>query len=162
MVTNLRGIPYGVPFKWGTQDAWHVMQAHGDRRHFQAINLGTGPGDNSWAQGDPSDVFDCAAIGSQNPQSRPFMAAGIASGAFPIALAPQEIDARAIDYDRIGWPSLLTGERLLPHWPDDYTPATNTGLAYFAPDGGIIDNEPFEYAHRALLAGWHRAERARC
>jgi hypothetical protein len=148
MVTNLRGIPYGIPFSSGGVIENHVMQSHGDRVHFTVTDMGSGGGENAFTGEDPVDgTFQLAAITPETGEA--YISAGLASSAFPIALAPRKIKAFAKLYEKRQWPSL--DERIDPAWPAGYALDAKTQLNYMAPDGGIIDNEPFEYAHRGIM-----------
>ena len=148
MVTNLRGVPFGVSFLSDGVIDYHVMQSHGDRVHFTVTDLGSGEGGNAFCTHDPVDgTFEL--IGLQKPTADPYISGGLASSAFPIALAPRGIGALALNYEKRQWPSL--DQPIKPVWPDGYAPGPATALNYFAPDGGMIDNEPFEYAHRGIM-----------
>lgn len=148
MVTNLRGIPYGVSFDAGLTIEDHVMQCHGDRVHFTITDLGTGTGESDFTKADPVDgTFKMK--GSTRKDLDTYIDCSLASSAFPIALSPRQIDSLAFSYEGRQWPSLTTC--IKPYWPAGYSPVGNKRLAYMAPDGGIIDNEPFEYAHSGIL-----------
>lgn len=146
MLTNLRGVPYGVPFRTSSGTEYHVMQCHGDRVHFSVTDLGDGCGENPWTRDDALD--NAFALVGRSAGLANYVSASLGSSAFPIALAPREIDAEALLYGKRQWPSLANP--ITPHWPDGYAPQAGTALKYLAADGGVIDNEPFEYAHRGV------------
>jgi hypothetical protein len=155
MITNLRGVPYEVGFHGnGSDKATHVMMTHGDRAHFAVTELGSGTSENQWCQQDPSLPLQRRALNVPGaPDWRPLVFAGLASGAFPIGLSARHIEEVVANYGARNWPSLqLTGQhKPVPVFPTGFSTGVGAVLKYTAPDGGMINNEPFEYAHSGIL-----------
>lgn len=153
-VTNLRGVPYKVSFQGPGGDACgHYMMSHGDRVHFAVAGLGGAVRPNTWCTEDPATTVPKNTLGTAAPDWQSFADGALASSAFPIGLAPRRITATLADYAVREWPMLQPSTRLGPAFPDGFPdpPATKT-MDFNAPDGGVIDNEPFEYAHSGVLA----------
>jgi hypothetical protein len=85
--------------------------------------------------------------------------AALATGAFPIGLAPRKLTRKAQDYDRREWlrPVILEDNKrrsfknvpIEPYWATGYKPDE---YEFLCVDGGLMDNEPMELA-RGILAG---------
>ncbi|MCS5938525.1 hypothetical protein LNO10_17645 [Klebsiella variicola subsp. variicola] len=78
--------------------------------------------------------------------------AALASGAFPLALAPrlEKRDPNALNYRFVittapGEPNIKV-RQLKPHWPSPLPVTINEYIA----DGGILDNEPMELARKEM------------
>ncbi len=166
-LSNLRGVPYSVPFDNGAghsnglrENCYHMI-SHGDRVHYAVRGLGTWDSESLFADNDQKrDIEACWLVTpSSNPLDatwKDYAVCALASGAFPIGLAPRLIGAelgtgtdpgeyhnRRLPIDTIrgdfamppSWLPSVLAER--PFW---FTTA----------DGGIIDNDPFEYARFSL------------
>jgi Patatin-like phospholipase len=137
-ISNLRGVPYAFDLLGGS-GAQYGMLNHGDYLEF---NVSQGASGESGL--DPTDLARAPAQ---------FKAACLATGAFPIGLAPRTLKQRFGDYK--------TGERVI--YMDSngkihsVSPASlvadDAEYAFTAVDGGLIDNEPFELARRTLSGG---------
>ncbi|WP_096700655.1 patatin-like phospholipase family protein [Magnetospirillum sp. 15-1] len=169
--TNLRGIPYAIQFTTpgpnGPQTAKYGMQSHGDRWHYRIENLGGTRVGRQWADSDAPRDLDAANLRTDPayPEWRDMTEAALASGAFPIGLRARKLDGCVGDYDRRKWPQVDAS--IEPDWPDSWKgPAGKVPPGRPQPtpnvDGGCIDNEPFAYAHKALVpAGRDRNEQDR-
>ena len=151
-VTNLRGVPYAVPFAGSSADAVHSMVAHEDYLRF-SVDTGQGPYDRAWQY--PDDLY------VPHPKKLPdrawtsLMNAALASSAFPGGLRYREVERRWSDYmqrsvvvpDEYGMSRVVPIEPRRDNW--DRQGAT---YRFVGVDGGAMDNEPFELA-RTELAG---------
>jgi hypothetical protein len=158
--TNLRGIPYGIRFTTpgpnGPQTTKFGMQSHGDRWHYRIENLGGAQATLQWADGDTFRKLDASGLrtSATYPDWRDMTEAALASGAFPVGLRARKLDGCVGDYDGRLWPQVNAPVR--PDWPDAWKdPNGNVIPTRLVPtpnaDGGCIDNEPFAYAHKALV-----------
>jgi hypothetical protein len=143
---NLRGIPYSIKFRGNTR-AEHEMTCHGD--HLRYCVLGLGERQGALCPDEVPLTFPNSSL--YQPWSDLGKAA-LASGAFPLFLAPRDLLRPLTDYGQrfVPFPgneSPLYGP-LPPNWsanePDPYR--------FLAVDGGTMDNEPLELA-RIELAG---------
>jgi Patatin-like phospholipase len=155
-LANLRGVPYKVPFKGGD---YHMI-AHGDRVHYSVSGVGTWGTKSPFADNDKQRRISAETlVRGRDPNWTNYAVCALASSAFPVGLAPRQIDTR-LDFDAPANPIDEYGKRLfpdadligspniVPNW--DPRPS-ETGLYWFtSADGGIIDNDPFEYAHFSL------------
>lgn len=173
--TNLQGIPYEVGFIAGTHDArhTHAMSQHSIVRHFRVSGLGTQPHRSPWLEAWKDRGIPLALAAGQTidfdapgtPWAR-FKSAALATGAFPVGLAARVIDADASDFGTAGddgeihggaWPvNLKPGlapdtrpkPKLLLENGEDAGPGHP--IHYVAVDGGVANNEPFEFARYTL------------
>ncbi len=162
---NLRGTPYSISFG----NAHYGMLTHGDRAHFRVQGLGSWNTSSEFADNDYSILLQKDALKDANTAApakrrwRDFAVCALASSAFPIGLSPRLLALPFIDYrDRL-FPEptlaprqvrlLKDGKRVLtPNWPegtkcgdpDAYSP-------FITVDGGVINNDPFEYARFTLM-----------
>ncbi|WP_448101783.1 patatin-like phospholipase family protein [Luteibacter jiangsuensis] len=151
-VTNLRGVPYAVPFAGGSADSVHSMVAHEDYLRF-AIDTGQGPYDRAWQY--PDDLY------VPHPKKLPdrawtsLMNAALASSAFPGGLRYREVERRWSDYMQrsVVVPDEQGISRVVPIEPRrDAWERHGATYRFVGVDGGAMDNEPFELA-RTELAG---------
>ncbi|NMC48987.1 MAG: hypothetical protein GYA47_06105 [Desulfovibrio sp.] len=153
-VANLRGVPYTVRFQGAAQKG-HECVRHQDHVRFvlgdapPAVPLGDGfflrAGDRSglnWG------IFSDAAL---------------ATGAFPVGLAPRALFKPKSFYDK-KWDIPGCAEPLgedarqvtfrsrivPPDWTSGGCPDSGEDLDFLAVDGGLMNNEPFELARKAL------------
>jgi hypothetical protein len=160
-LTNLRGIPYKVAFgRQGASDRgdYYYMVSHADRVHYEIEGLG------AWSGGDAISAFgvagakgkplDAATLVAPVPDGwRDFSISALASGAFPIGLAPRVIRAdAAADYDNRLFPinELIKYDLSITlNWPKSVS-VDPKDYFFTTVDGGTINNDPFEYAIFAL------------
>jgi hypothetical protein len=161
-LSNLRGIPYKVPFEGGD---YHMI-SHGDRIHYALTGLGTWHSPSLFADTDRKREIDTAWLvdgHARKPEWTSYAICALASAAFPIGLAPREVDAMIAEYDGrpdssrcfrrfpiedLARESTGPGASIVPDWE----PATSADpiFSFRTADGGIIDNDPFEYARFSL------------
>ncbi len=156
-VTNLRGVPYAFKVKTN-QLASYDMSMHADYIHFSISDSG---------QGEMTDryVMSWNEFSKSSPIIEKLKLSAIASGAFPIGLAPRSLNHVIPGNDKPGWYSsrmwpiptpeshdphrCVTPEHIPPNWgplESDYQ------YNYQCVDGGVMNNEPLELA-RKILAG---------
>jgi len=165
-LSNLRGVPYSVPFDGnaapkidnGLRENCYHMISHGDRVHYAVTGLGTWDSENSksaFADSDQKREIEAASLViPKNPEWRDYAICALASAAFPVGLAPRLIgaalgtDAKPGEYHDRRLP--LDGPELSisPNWLP--TVLAENPFWFTTADGGIIDNDPFEYARFSL------------
>lgn len=95
--TNLRGVPYGFPFSGQKSNYKHMMTAYADYTHFKLRW-----GNASQVGGDGAVLLAADGVGSSAAWSK-MMSTALASGAFPIGLAPRLLSRFAAEYDGREW-----------------------------------------------------------
>lgn len=160
-LSNLRGIPYKVPFEGGD---YHMI-THGDRVHYAVTGVGSWDSPSLFAGTDRKRDIDTAWLVNgheHKPQWKNFSICALASAAFPLGLAPREIATEIEEYD--GRPDggacfrrfpieNLAGRSadetsIVPDW--EAATRAEPVFGFRTADGGIIDNDPFEYARFSL------------
>jgi hypothetical protein len=110
-LSNLRGVPYSIPFDTsaghsdGLRENYYHMISHGDRVHYAVAGLGKWNSENSKsAFADNDKKRDIKASWLATPRSgstdmawKDYAVCALASGAFPIGLAPRLIGAKPQD-----------------------------------------------------------------
>jgi len=142
-LSNLRGVPYLLPM---AADAvrGHRMVNHADYAHFAVF--GTGPG----APGPlPAGASALNRTGAAE-QLGLLADAALATAAFPIGLPPRRFANPLALYRARRWP--VPGAPDGMDLPPDLTPAADDPWSFPAIDGGVLYNEPLEFARRALAA----------
>lgn len=140
--SNLNGIPFQLGF--GIQQGLmrYGMRLHADRLCFAVPNS-----DDVGAQDYPPDHERLPNLSNRmlDPAWRLLIQAGLASGAFPVALAARSIERREDHYlwrfvSKNAQGLWCQAQPQVPKWPMD---------CLFV-DGGAMDNEPFELVIKAL------------
>ena len=152
-VSNLRGIP----FKVGFGNSTYGMQTHGDRVHYTIAGLGNSNGlDSDWIKADKFLPLSISKLpnGGPNPAVPQdwdqYGTCALASSAFPIGLASRQIEVPMDQYDGRQYPiPVPCGVSIKPSFP---SPSTRN-FAFLNIDGGLINNNPFDYAQYALMGG---------
>ena len=147
-VANLRGVPYKLKLKGGSE----TMTLHADQMHFA---IGSQPA----GQAVMLDTADYNAAGWKQLSK-----AALATGAFPFGLAPRTLSRPSDYYENLEWPfthvengtEFKKYQKLTPEWSEDQDDI----YEFLCVDGGLLNNEPFEHAHRALKRPAGRNERA--
>jgi hypothetical protein len=152
-VTNLRGVPYGFEVI-GDQPTDYDMSLHADHVHFHLSD--TGHTEEKYRYGMRWNDF-----GSSVPVKEKLKMAALASGAFPVGLAPRvlnhEITPKISDYYSARQWAIPTPHSVNPHlcttmaaieakWSRD----TLFDYQFQCVDGGVMNNEPLELARRIL------------
>ena len=176
--TNLQGIPFQIRFASDGEDAdVHAMSKHAIVRHFRIGWLGERVHNSPWLQhwndvGIPLPKPESENIDFDERSSdwSRFKEAAIATGAFPAGLAARPIRAKAREFGRVT--GMDDGAEihggalpidLCPIGADadgfkDFRPLAmldgvtgpEDAVNYVAVDGGVANNEPFEYARYTL------------
>lgn len=160
-VTNLRGVPYAPQFLNWPKVLQYEMMMHADNVRFELGN--TSPCSEA-------DAFWLKPYDFQNPATWGFLQqAALASGAFPLGLAPRLLSRSPVQYQNRPWrfPGPLDKDgvhycqywkRIPPHWPSvekAEKAGQETGSPYLykflCVDGGVMDNEPLDLARQALV-----------
>jgi predicted acylesterase/phospholipase RssA len=165
-VTNLRGVPYSIDFQ-GPKVIEHWMSNHADYLRFDVVK----PGARHNGSPEPNSLFlhPDARDEKEKAAWKKLAQAAVASGAFPLALAPRIIQRDAGDYNERQWiipsagtssgdgtPECSDREKIPPDWngnaPTDYF--------FLAVDGGMMNNEPLEYARQEIAGAGRHNERS--
>ncbi len=172
-LTNLRGVPYAPHFENWPKLLPYEMTMHADHMHFVVGNVEPADGDSIWLN--PRDYTTPETWGVLQD-------AALATGAFPIGLAPVLLKRPPAHYAFRHW--VRTGYRsenpgghwksVPPNWPsvdqavkDGEAAGTRFDYEFLCVDGGVMNNEPLDLARRILegpegteVAGGDRANRA--
>jgi len=157
-LSNMRGVPYFVGFEGSGKERGHHMMCHGDRVHYVLEGIGAHGGENTWLADDDHDVLKIrtAPGGDKADESscknwKEYGRTALASAAFPLGLAARPIESNVRKYLTRKWPYLSgTEKHEPPSWPDSWDKKDHP-YNFMSIDGGLIDNEPFEYARRAIM-----------
>jgi hypothetical protein len=138
-LTNIRGVPYSFPLGGADPTQRFGMLSHADYLDFR---VGVSPAS--------ADGLHCLDISdAKDPGRALFGTAALATGAFPIGLAPRHIQRAASDYwigGKVGYYDQKDNFVTIP--PDKRLPPG--AYSFVSVDGGTIDNEPLELARRYL------------
>ncbi len=139
-VTNLPGVPYHIAMQGSGPGEGHDMVQHGDYGMFQFS--AAAPSEQGVTHVDPHSTAGWNTLINW----------ALASSAFPVGLAPRVLYASKDVYETRAWPGRDENGCCRPvHVPTQLP--TGTTLRYPAVDGGMVNNEPFELARRALAGG---------
>jgi hypothetical protein len=167
-LSNLRGVPYSVPFDGGTRaktggnydnglrpNRYHMI-SHGDRVHYAVTGLGAWDTTSDFADNDQKRELNAECLVTPDPDKsnwKDYAVCALASAAFPVGLAPRLIGATLGTPDeyedrKLPIDSLASDPTLPPAW----LPKVRAEKPFWftTADGGIIDNDPFEYARFSL------------
>ncbi len=169
-ISNLRGVPYQINFP-GTSEIYG-MQNHGDRGHYIITGLGSALRPRVMAALDAALNLDSQAVPApwsypaHGPRPAPdtwysFADTTLSTAAFPAGLPPREIAVSLPSYDGRLFAALdmetrvVDSGKLQPAWTNpDFKPSAWGSISprpIINVDGGMIDNDPFEYARMALV-----------
>lgn len=161
-VTNLRGVPYAFSLH-GARPAGYDMSLHADYVHFRINDARTDALPDRY-------TLSWADFGMASEVKERIKVAALASGAFPIGLAPRVLE-HAIPgngqpdwYGFRRWP-VPTPESHDPHAcvsyqaiPVNWGPLpANYPYRFQCVDGGVMNNEPLELARQALAGSGRNA-----
>ena len=138
-LTNVRGTPYSLNGD-ARGSAEEDTAYYGDKLQFETVlGLGTPP---------LAPLAKPLPIGVNSGSWPLLKLAAKATGAFPLFLAPRQIDRAASDYYCSPWEpvSNVDPPEVPPHWPLK----KNGIFTTLNVDGGVTDNDPFELAHDYL------------
>jgi len=151
-LTNLRGLSYSLkdlsPDSLDTAETASLEETtsyYADRLRFETVQPG------STASGANAKPLP---IGQAGSGAWPLLrAAAMATGAFPIFLAPRELERAVDDYQPPIWDPIYppsNDPEIWPNWP--YKQNTGATWRTLNVDGGVIDNDPFDLAHDYLAS----------
>jgi len=155
-VSNLNGVPYSV--RGATDGDAYRMVNHADRLHFSVTGLG---GDarlrSRWSEADGTPIsLSAAELVSSRGQEAGWALLGraaLATAAFPAGLSARDLTVLRSTYDERWFPApVFRDVSIRPNWSD--TAAKLERFSFVNVDGGMINNDPFEYARYALLDDW--------
>jgi predicted acylesterase/phospholipase RssA len=138
-LTNLRGVPYAL-FEGPDLTPDEHVTYHADRLRFEMVD----PGDNT-------NSPDARPLirGTNGPMWDLLRTTAMATGAFPVFLAPRVLDRPQSDYQTPLWDSLCerapTDPPVIPTFPPGQDPWVTVNV-----DGGVTNNSPFTLAHDYL------------
>ena len=126
--------------------------SHGDRVHYTIADLGSGASaENGWIKRDSSEslsVVELLRAGPSVPAEWDrYGTCALASSAFPIGLAPRHLAPPIAGYLRRSYPITGGAYAISPDFPPDET----AEFAALNVDGGLINNNPFDYAQFTLM-----------
>ena len=152
-VSNLRGIPFKIGFGTGQ----YGMQTHGDRVHYKIEGVGGWQcGDGAWLAKDPGIALSVGTLPVQPDGKAPqlwqdYGTVALASAAFPIGLESREITCKYSDYFGRRYPiDADEGLFIEPDFPN-FVKGGDDPYRFRNVDGGLINNNPFDYVEYALL-----------
>lgn len=147
-VTNLRGVPYSLGFKEAQKSGLEMLM-HSDYMYFRLSE-------------NPVPIAEGIAVDWAKREEANWnilKQTSIASGAFPIALAPILLQRPRRNYNERLWPIPQSGSQsegqafkcydlkpIPPNWPD----GIDETYSFLCVDGGVMNNDPLELARRAL------------
>ena len=152
-VTNLRGVPYRVQFSSQVQFD-HEMVMHRDHVGFLVPVL-KDPGRDL-----PPDLVPLGlANRAQDPAWQTLALTALATGAYPMALAPRHLSRPGSDYDYrfVFTHAPQNASKKIVHLPPQIDQCK--AYAFDAIDGGTMNNEPFDLAHIELAGREGRNKR---
>lgn len=145
-LSNLRGVPYEISFKGGAD---YYMISHGDRVHYAISGVGSWPSQSPFADNDNPRAIEPNTLPAADANWKDFSICALASAAFPVGLAPRLIGANFDEYKGRRFPLdniVKCSDKISPDWDRQLGPSPQKCFSFVTADGGIIDNDPFEYA----------------
>ncbi len=141
-LTNLRGVPYSLTGV-GPGSVEETTFFYGDRIRFQTVRR-----DSTIGLDPTAYALDFT---STQPDWSQLQSAAKATGAFPVFLAPRALERRQSDYDPPLWESrgAATQDDPPPIYPT-FPTELSSPFATLNVDGGVTNNDPFNYAHDYL------------
>ena len=156
-VSNMRGIPFRIAFGRGA----YGMQTIADRVHYAITGLGNAETPTAgWLARDAEKAslsIDIATLpagcGGELGDWDRYGTAALASAAFPIGLAARELTFGWEHYLHRRYPIDLPPDvDIQPGLPSGTT-TLSTHFTFQSVDGGLVNNDPFDYAQYALTGG---------
>jgi hypothetical protein len=140
-LTNVRGTPYQL-YEDPTPAVEEFIAYYGDQIQFETTSPGAVP---------VSPVAKALPVGQPGAGAWPLLReAAMATGAFPLFLAPRVLTRDTSDYNSPPWttPCDRPSTQVMPSFPPPVPPTVDT----LNVDSGITDNNPFELAHDYLAS----------
>ena len=147
-LTNLRGVPYSLNAA-APGSVEETTFFYGDRIHFQTTMGGT----VSAPAGRSVRTLDVTKPGKDGGWDV-LQTAAMATGAFPIFLAPRILDRKLEEYVPPLWESVASAVEGTPPPVAPNIPKEAAGKPYTTlnVDGGVTNNDPFNYCHDFLCS----------
>jgi hypothetical protein len=143
-LTNLRGTPYSLNGA-APGSVEETAFFFGDRIKFQVLKSGEATPQSASAHG-----LDLKKAGAEGGWDL-LQTAAKATGAFPVFLAPRILNRNLYEYTPPMWESVASEmEGTPPPISPTFPPDTPNPIATLNVDGGITNNDPFNYAHDFL------------
>lgn len=137
-VTNVRGVPFSLHGE-APGSAEEDVAYYADRVQFETVSAGQQP---------LSPLAWPLPVGQSGGAWPLLKEAAKATGAFPLFLAPRQLNRKAGEYTESPWEPLSVPD------PDSVPPDWKLGkddpFTTLNVDGGVTDNDPFELAHDFL------------
>jgi hypothetical protein len=154
--SNLRGIPYIV----GSGSDVYKMLAHGDRLHYRITGIGKAATVSEFGEKDSARrklaVEDLKNSRGANADWQDFGEAALTTAAFPGGLSARRLSAATAEFKNRLWPEFMAGGAAInPQFPDRFPAPPEPTFGFANVDGGMINNDPFEFARFALLEDWN-------
>ena len=149
--SNLPGIQYVVHGS-GPTDVYRMVN-HGDRLHFCINDIGSDARVASdWAGADTSNTaLALASLRADPPTWQVLADASLAMAAFPIGLSARAWVSPQSVYQGRWFPAPQFGTaKIGPQWPT-WLPSMPDAFSFVSVDGGMINNDPFDFARYTLL-----------
>jgi len=145
-LTNLRGVPYSLNGA-APGSLEETTFFYGDRIRFETIRA-----DTTRPPARTAHTIDLAKPGAAGGWDL-LQTAAMATGAFPIFLAPRELPRKVDDYTPPLWESVTSAiDGTPPPIPPNFPPKFGATYNTLNVDGGVTNNDPFNYAHDYLAA----------
>jgi predicted acylesterase/phospholipase RssA len=145
-LTNLRGVPYSLNGA-APGSIEETTFFYGDRIRFQTIS-----GGSTTLPTGSTRTLDLSQPGAAGGWDV-LQTAAMATGAFPVFLAPRILNRKLAEYDPPGWESVVSAVTgTPPPIPPNIPPADANPFVTLNVDGGVTNNDPFNYAHDYLLS----------
>jgi hypothetical protein len=143
-LTNLRGMPYSLNGS-APGSIEETTFFFGDRIRFETLHPGkTTPPDSA------AHLLDFTKPGAAGGWNT-LQTAAMATGAFPLFLAPRILTRQQRDYTPPMWESVTSAATgTPPPISPNFPPGTPDPLETLNVDGGMTNNDPFNYAHDHL------------
>ncbi|WP_084799787.1 patatin-like phospholipase family protein [Bradyrhizobium sp. Ai1a-2] len=157
-ISNMRGIPFRVAFGRNS----YGMQTVGDRIHYVLNDLGQCKlgNNNLWLESDTLNASHQISIRTLPTKKDTdlgewdlYGTAALASGAFPVGLSCRRLDLPWAHYMNRQYPIPVPADvEIQPDFPPG-TQERYKSFAFESIDGGLVNNDPFDYAQFALTGG---------
>lgn len=158
-LTNLRGVPYSLNGA-APGSVEETTFFYGDRIRFQTTRTSATSPSQPACEGVPSLSPPHGATHYLNLDQpgdsggwTTLQTAAMATGAFPLFLAPRILCRYRSEYLPPYWESVTSAaQRTPPPIPPSFPPGTPDPFPTLNVDGGVTNNDPFNYAHDYLNA----------
>lgn len=158
MISNMRGIPYKVAFGRNS----YGMQTIGDRIHYVVTDLGAYDlqDNGSWVDTDAKNAGLEVSVKTLPTQRNgqlgewdQYGTVALASGAFPVGLAARRLSFPWAHYANRNYPIPVPADvTIQPSFPPNIEELC-AAFTFESLDGGLVNNDPFDYAQYALMGG---------